>query len=329
MKRHTDPALGSAKQPRALRPRKKETKMSQLKNKIAVVTGGTSGIGLATAKRFFEEGAYVFIAGRRQAEIDKAVAEIGRDVTGIKTDISKLDDLDRFYETIAKKGNQLSLGAKDNSTARWCSGDSSGPLGRIRTARSPTTPLLFTERTRHVVGVCKNIVLRHFSVRKSPNHYPIRLKRIPGRVRYTAKCPLDNDLLTVLSEGFDLVRGHFKSFEEGFVETSNFLFAVKYAGIREVRAAWNNEFYIVAEHSKGSIEVSLAEMGVDFLRQFDICFCHFVFRVCCCVYVLGLVSRNSLSWPSREIALLLGRDEVKWPPSGTRSPLLARRLSPG
>jgi NAD(P)-dependent dehydrogenase (short-subunit alcohol dehydrogenase family) len=78
--------------------------MSLLKNKIAVVTGGTSGIGLATAKRFVEEGAYVFIAARRQPELDKAVAEIGKNVAGVKTDISKLDDLDRFYETVAKKG---------------------------------------------------------------------------------------------------------------------------------------------------------------------------------------------------------------------------------
>ena len=78
--------------------------MSSLKNKIAVVTGGSSGIRLATAKRFVEEGAYVFIAGRRQTELDKAVAAIGRNVTAVKTDISKLDDLDRLYETVAKKG---------------------------------------------------------------------------------------------------------------------------------------------------------------------------------------------------------------------------------
>ena len=78
--------------------------MSLLKNKIAVVTGGSSGIGLATAKRFVQEGAYVFIAGRRQAELDKAVAEIGSNVTGVKADISKLEDLERLYETVAKKG---------------------------------------------------------------------------------------------------------------------------------------------------------------------------------------------------------------------------------
>jgi len=81
-----------------------ENNMSLLNNKTAVVTGGSSGIGLATAKRFVEEGAYVFIAGRRQAELDKAVAEIGENVTAVKADISKLEDLDRFYETVAKKG---------------------------------------------------------------------------------------------------------------------------------------------------------------------------------------------------------------------------------
>ncbi|CAM2158753.1 Uncharacterized oxidoreductase YkvO (plasmid) [Pararobbsia alpina] len=78
--------------------------MSLLKNKIAVVTGGSSGIGLATARRFAEEGAYVFIAGRRQAELDKAVAEIGKNVSGIRIDISKLDDLDRFYQAVGKMG---------------------------------------------------------------------------------------------------------------------------------------------------------------------------------------------------------------------------------
>ncbi|KPH80777.1 SDR family NAD(P)-dependent oxidoreductase [Bosea vaviloviae] len=78
--------------------------MFLLKDKIAVVTGGSSGIGLATAERFAEQGAHVFIAGRRQAELDAAVAQIGENVTPVKADISKLDDLDRLYETVAKRG---------------------------------------------------------------------------------------------------------------------------------------------------------------------------------------------------------------------------------
>jgi len=80
--------------------------MSQsLEGKIAVVTGGSTGIGLATAKRFVAEGAYVFITGRRQAELDAAVAEIGANVTAVKADSSRLEDLDHLYATVsAEKG---------------------------------------------------------------------------------------------------------------------------------------------------------------------------------------------------------------------------------
>jgi len=73
----------------------------QLKNKVAVITGGSSGIGLATAKRFVEEGAYVYITGRRQSELDKAKAVIGKNVTTVKGDVADLADLDRLYQTIA------------------------------------------------------------------------------------------------------------------------------------------------------------------------------------------------------------------------------------
>jgi NAD(P)-dependent dehydrogenase (short-subunit alcohol dehydrogenase family) len=76
-----------------------------LQNKVAVITGGNSGIGLATAKRFVEEGAYVYITGRRQAELDKAVALIGKNVTAVQGDIAKLEDLDRLYAQVkAEKG---------------------------------------------------------------------------------------------------------------------------------------------------------------------------------------------------------------------------------
>ena len=66
----------------------------KLEGKVAVVTGGNSGIGLATAKRFVAEGAYVFITGRRQAQLDAAVKEIGHNVTGVQGDVDNLGDLD-------------------------------------------------------------------------------------------------------------------------------------------------------------------------------------------------------------------------------------------
>jgi NAD(P)-dependent dehydrogenase (short-subunit alcohol dehydrogenase family) len=71
--------------------------------KVALVTGGNSGIGLATAKRFVSEGAYVFITGRRQKELDTAVKEIGKNVTAVQGDVSKLADLDRLFAQIKKK----------------------------------------------------------------------------------------------------------------------------------------------------------------------------------------------------------------------------------
>src|ERR1700686_5361105 len=78
--------------------------MSKLQGKVAVITGGTSGIGFATAKRFVDEGAYVFITGRRQKELDEAVKAIGSNVAGVRGDVSKLRDLDRLYETVTAKG---------------------------------------------------------------------------------------------------------------------------------------------------------------------------------------------------------------------------------
>ena len=78
--------------------------MGKLQGNLAVVTGGTTGIGFATAKRFVDEGAFVFITGRRQKELDEAVKAIGSNVIGVRGDVSRLQDLDRLYETVKAKG---------------------------------------------------------------------------------------------------------------------------------------------------------------------------------------------------------------------------------
>jgi NAD(P)-dependent dehydrogenase (short-subunit alcohol dehydrogenase family) len=83
--------------------------MSKLEGKIAVITGGNSGIGLATAAEFVAEGAYVFITGRRQKELDEAAALIGRNVTAVQGDVSKSADLDRLYAQVAKEKGRVDI----------------------------------------------------------------------------------------------------------------------------------------------------------------------------------------------------------------------------
>jgi NAD(P)-dependent dehydrogenase (short-subunit alcohol dehydrogenase family) len=86
-----------------------ENIMGKLAGKIAVITGGNSGIGLATAQRFVAEGAYVFITGRRQAELDAAVKLIGNHVTGVQGDVANLADLDRLYATVQQQKGHLDI----------------------------------------------------------------------------------------------------------------------------------------------------------------------------------------------------------------------------
>jgi NAD(P)-dependent dehydrogenase (short-subunit alcohol dehydrogenase family) len=81
----------------------------RLDGKIAVITGGNSGIGLATAQRFVQEGAYLFITGRRQSELDKAIKQIGKNVTGVQGDVSNLADLDRLYDTVKQQKGRIDI----------------------------------------------------------------------------------------------------------------------------------------------------------------------------------------------------------------------------
>lgn len=118
--------------------------MGKLTEKIAVVTGATSGIGLATAQKFAAEGAYVFITGRRQPELDAAVNRIGADVTGVRGDVANLEDLDRLYATVQQQKGRI-----DVLFANAGGGEFS-PLGAIteahfdKTFTSNVKGLLFT-----------------------------------------------------------------------------------------------------------------------------------------------------------------------------------------
>ncbi len=86
-----------------------ESTKKRLDGKIAVITGGSSGIGLATAQRFVNEGAYVFITGRRQNELNTVVKEIGKNVFGVQGDVSNLKDLDRLYETVKQQKGRIDI----------------------------------------------------------------------------------------------------------------------------------------------------------------------------------------------------------------------------
>src|ERR1700676_952887 len=83
--------------------------MGKLEGKVAVITGGNSGIGLATAQRFVKEGAEVFITGRRQSELDKAVKLIGKNVTGVQGDVANSADLDRLYATVKQRAGRIDI----------------------------------------------------------------------------------------------------------------------------------------------------------------------------------------------------------------------------
>ena len=101
--------------------------MGKLDGKIALVTGGNGGIGLATAQQFVTEGAYVFITGRREAELAAAVKQIGRNVTGVQGDVSNLGDLDRLFAQIKREKGKLDIVFANAGVAKYA------PLDKITT----------------------------------------------------------------------------------------------------------------------------------------------------------------------------------------------------
>src|SRR5213594_782545 len=100
--------------------------MGKLEGKIALITGGNGGIGLATAKQFVNEGAYVFITGRREPELAAAVKEIGSNITGVQGDVANLGDLDRLFAQIKREKGKLDIVFANAGTALPLA-----PLGRI------------------------------------------------------------------------------------------------------------------------------------------------------------------------------------------------------
>ncbi len=107
--------------------------MGKLDGKIAVITGGNSGLGLATAERFVAEGAYVFITGRRQDQLDAAVNTIGRNVAGVQGDVSSLDDLERLFATVREKKGRLDILFANAGLGEFA------PLGQITEAHFDNT----------------------------------------------------------------------------------------------------------------------------------------------------------------------------------------------
>src|SRR3984885_14704226 len=89
--------------------RNETTMAERFAGKVAVITGGSSGLGLATARRFVEEGAYVFITGRRKNELDAAVKQLGESATGVQSDVAKVADIEKLFATVKEKKGKLDI----------------------------------------------------------------------------------------------------------------------------------------------------------------------------------------------------------------------------
>src|SRR6201982_4157486 len=103
----------------AVRVKPNAKRAGKLEGKVALITGGNSGIGLATAKQFVDEGAYVFITGRREAELKAAKKQIGKNVTAIQGDVSNLDDLDRLFAQIKKEKGKIDVVFANGGVGRY------------------------------------------------------------------------------------------------------------------------------------------------------------------------------------------------------------------
>jgi len=134
--------------------------MARLQDKIAVVTGGSTGIGLAPARRFVEEGAHVFIAGRREAELAKAVEQIGRNVAAIQCDVAELDDLDRLFGKVRDEKGRVDILFANSGVMEFQSIGEITPEHFDRTFAVNVRGLLFTvQKALPLIGRGGSIIL--------------------------------------------------------------------------------------------------------------------------------------------------------------------------
>jgi NAD(P)-dependent dehydrogenase (short-subunit alcohol dehydrogenase family) len=150
----------------------------KLEGKVAVVTGGNSGIGLATAKRFVAAGAYIFITGRRQSDLDAAAKEIGQNVTAVQGDVSKLTDLDRLYATVKEQKGRVDILFANAGLGEFM------PLGQITEAHFDKTFGINVKGTLFTVQ--KALPLMHDGASIVINASMMSIKGIPAFSVYAA-----------------------------------------------------------------------------------------------------------------------------------------------
>jgi NAD(P)-dependent dehydrogenase (short-subunit alcohol dehydrogenase family) len=207
--------------------------MARLTGKVAVITGGSSGIGFATAKRFVDEGAYVFITGRRQDELDKAVTSIGRNVRGVQGDVTKIEDIEQLFEVVAKEKGYLDVLVANSGIVEQLKLEEITPEHYARTFDvNARGPLFTTQKALPLMRKGGSIILvgsiaaymgfpahstysaTKAAVRSYVRTWTSEFKDRGIRVNTLSPGPVDTPIIdsqATTKEGADAIRAHFTS----------------------------------------------------------------------------------------------------------------------